>query len=131
MPLRRTHRSFCWFCYAPAHISLVMRKPVFAICKQQRCRSACTSAQYDQHHCYSLPKYYTSSFYVRNFKPLASFCGCAGQIESYPVANPEDRFSHDEAHILQDLPSVLFSFPSSYRSSQSSAPVPWGSKDTL
>ena len=26
-----------------------MRKPVLAICEQQRCRSACTSTQSDQH----------------------------------------------------------------------------------
>ena len=30
-------------------VSHVMRKPVYAICEQQRRRSACTSAQYDQH----------------------------------------------------------------------------------
>ena len=35
--------------------SHVMRKPVFAICEQQRCRSACASAQSDQHLCCSLP----------------------------------------------------------------------------
>ena len=28
-----------------------MRKLVYAICKQQRCRPACVSAQSDQHHC--------------------------------------------------------------------------------
>ena len=32
----------------------VMRKPVFAICEQQRRRSACASAQSDQHLCCSL-----------------------------------------------------------------------------
>ena len=42
---------------------------------------------------------FISSFYIRNFKPLASFCGCAGWFESYLVENPEDRFSHDEAHM--------------------------------
>ena len=31
---------------------------------------------------------------------LASFCGCAGRFVSYLVANPEDKFSHDEAHIV-------------------------------
>ena len=36
-------------------LSHVMRKPVFAICEQQRCRSACASAQSDQHLCCSLP----------------------------------------------------------------------------
>ena len=29
-----------------------MRKPVYAKCKQQRCRSACASAQSDQHLCF-------------------------------------------------------------------------------
>ena len=30
---------------------------------------------------------------------LTSFWSWAGQFESYPVKNPEDRFSHDVAHI--------------------------------
>ena len=42
-----------------------------------------------------------SSFYIWNFKPLASFCSCAGRFESYLVANPEDRFSHDKAHTVE------------------------------
>ena len=36
------------------HLNHVMRKPVLAICQQQRCRSACASAQSDQHLCCSL-----------------------------------------------------------------------------
>ena len=36
-------------------MSHVIRKPVFAICEQQRRRSACASAQSDQHLCCSLP----------------------------------------------------------------------------
>ena len=39
-----------------------------------------------------------SSFCIWYFKPLASFCGCTGQFESYLVENAEDRFSRDEAH---------------------------------
>ena len=62
--------------------------------------SACAAAQSDQRLCYSLPGYYnTCSFHSRNFKPLASFCGCASRFESYLVGNPIDRFSHDEAQI--------------------------------
>ena len=34
-----------------SYMSHVMRKPVLAICEQQRCRSACASAQSDQHLC--------------------------------------------------------------------------------
>ena len=37
----------------------------------------------------------TSGFYIRNFKPLPSFCDCADQFESTLVANPEDRFSNN------------------------------------
>ena len=83
------------------HMSHVMRKHVFAICEQQRCRSACASAQSDQCICCMLPgKYYTSSCYSRSFKTLGSLCSSAGQFESYLVENPEDRFSHDKAHII-------------------------------
>ena len=39
------------------HMSDVMRKLVLAIYEQQRCRSACASAQSDQHLCCSLLKY--------------------------------------------------------------------------
>ena len=55
-----------------------MRKPVFAICEQQRCRSACAS--------------------THNFKTLASLFR-TDLFESYLVENPKDRFSHDEAHM--------------------------------
>ena len=34
-----------------------------------------------------------------NLKRLPSAYSWAGQFESYLVANPEDRFSRDEAHI--------------------------------
>ena len=47
-----------WICETFTHyldMSHIMRKPVFAICKQQRRRSACASAQSDQRLCCSLP----------------------------------------------------------------------------
>ena len=37
-------------------MSHVMRKPVYALCEQQRRRSACASMQSDQHLCCSLPR---------------------------------------------------------------------------
>ena len=78
-----------------------MRKPAFAICEQQRRRSACASAQSVQRLCYSLLRQgNTSSFYIQNFIPLASLYCCAGRFESYLVGNPEDKFSRDEAHII-------------------------------
>ena len=84
----------------------VRRKPVLAICEQRRRKSAFTSTQSDQRLCCSLPRWYMyiiSSCYIRNFKPLASFCGCAGRFESYLVKNSEGRFSGDEAHIVVSI----------------------------
>ena len=40
------------------------------------------------------------NFYIRNFKPLPSFCGCIGQFVSTLVANPQIKFSRDEAHVI-------------------------------
>ena len=70
-----------------------MRKPVFAICEQQRRRSDCAFAQSDQHLCYLLPRYIISLVSMSEIPVL-----CAGRFVSYLVANPEDRFSCDEAH---------------------------------
>ena len=39
-------------------------------------------------------------FYMQNLELLASLCSWADWFESYLVANPEDRFSRAEAHIL-------------------------------
>ena len=62
---------------------------------------SCASALSDQRLYCSLPRYYdTPSFYIWNFKPPPSFCGCAGRFVSYLIANLEDRFSHEEAHII-------------------------------
>ena len=43
-----------------------------------------------------------SSFYIPNYQPLASFSGYAGRFMSYLVANPEDRFSHYQAHLTTE-----------------------------
>ena len=81
-------------------LSHVMRKPVDAIWEQQRRRSACASAQSDQRlYCSLHWRYNISSFYVQNFKPLPSLCGCTGRFESTLVTNAEDRFSRDEAQL--------------------------------
>ena len=73
-----------------------MRKPAYAICKQQRRRSACASAQSDQRLCFCC----LDSINIQNFKPLASLCSLAGQFESHLVGNPDDRLSPDEAHTI-------------------------------
>ena len=70
--------------YGCFHLSHVMRKHVYAMCEQQRHRSACTS---------------TYLYFVIQ-KTLAGFCSGAGRFESYLVRNPEDKFSRDMAHFI-------------------------------
>ena len=88
----RTHFKEC-IAYID-NMSHVMRKPVYAICDQHSLSSTFVVRCLD-------------SIIIRNFKPLASFCGSAGWFESYLVINPEDRFSHDEAHINIKVMPVL------------------------
>ena len=60
----------------------------YAICEQQRHRSACASAQSDQRLCCSLPRQNdTSRLYIRNFKILAGLCSWAGQFVSCLVGD--------------------------------------------
>ena len=83
------------------YLSHVMRKPVYVICEQQRHRSACAEAQADQRlYCSLLGQYNTLSLYIRNFKPVPCFFGCAGRFESYLIGNLEDRFSRDVTHFI-------------------------------
>ena len=56
----------------------------------------------DQRLFFATRKYNPFTSYIRNFKPLAIFCGCTARFVSDLVGNPEDRFSHNEAHILID-----------------------------
>ena len=46
-----------------------------------------------------------------NFKLLAIFCGCTAWSVSDLVGNPEDRFSHNEAHMWSavEMKSILVS----------------------
>ena len=49
-------------------------------------------------------------FYIRNFKTLPCFCGCTDWFASTLVANPEDRFSHDEAQIIPECENLIHIF---------------------
>ena len=78
-----------------------MRKPDFCICENKDADQLRGNRKADQRLCFR----YTDSIVpllpkFRNFKPLAIFCGCTAWFVSDLVGNPEDRFSHKEAHIL-------------------------------
>ena len=55
-------------------------------------------------------------------KTLASLCSWAGRFESYLVANPEDRFSRDEAQMLtirnSDISGVVCKWAASWQNQQ-------------
>ena len=73
-----------------------MRKPVFCICKNKDADQIRGNREADQRLCFR----YTYSTIIRNFQPLAIFCGCTARFLSDLVGNPEDRFSHNEAHMM-------------------------------
>ena len=60
----------------------------YAICEQQRHRSACASAQSDLHLCCSLPRQHgTSGLYLQNFRILAGLSVCVLPGRRHPVAH--------------------------------------------
>ena len=78
-----------------------MRKPVFCICENKDADQLRGNREADRRLCFR----YTDSTIpllpkIRNFKPLAIFCGCTALFVSDLVGNPEDRFSHNEAYIV-------------------------------
>ena len=76
-----------------------MRKPAFCICENEDADQLRGNREADQRLCFRciestiplLSKYEISML-------LASLCGCIARCVSDLVGNPEDRFSHNEAH---------------------------------
>ena len=90
---------YCLLCY---HVSRVVRKPAFCICENKAADQLCGNREADQHLCFG----YTDStipllpiIKIQNFQPLAIFCNCTAWFVSDLVGNPEDWFSHKEAHV--------------------------------
>ena len=73
-----------------------MRKLAFCICENKDADQLRGNREADQRLCF---RYIDSTISLQNFKPLAIFCGCTARDVSDLVGNPEDRFSHNEAHL--------------------------------
>ena len=92
-------------------VSHVMRKPVYAICEQQRLRSDCTSRQSDQQFCGSL----LCCIIPIVAKPKVSSFSLVYVAEQTGLSltwshTTEDRFSRDEAQIkLVLMRAITFS----------------------
>ena len=75
-----------------------MRKPAFCICENKDADQFRGNREAYQRLCFR----YTDRSIIRNFKPPAIFYNCTAWFVSDLVGNPEDRFSHNEAHFLQN-----------------------------
>ena len=78
-----------------------MRKPAFCICKNKDADQLRGYREADQRLCFG----YTDTTIPllsksENFKLLAILCGCTAWFVLDLVGNPQDRFSHDEAHMI-------------------------------
>ena len=80
-----------------------MRKPAFCICENKVADQLHGNREADQRLCFRyidstiplVPKY-------EIFESLAIFCGCTAWFVWDLVGNPEDRLSHNEAHLVID-----------------------------
>ena len=77
-------------------MSLVMRKPAFCICENKDADQLYGNGTADQRLCF---RYIDSAIPLLS-KPLFIFSECTVRTVSDLVGNPEDRFSHNEAHII-------------------------------
>ena len=87
-----------------------MRKPVYAICQQQRSRSDCSSAQSDQHHFVRCLHCIIPILSKIKMSRLLLVSGWAGQFESYLVANPRRQvFSWHGSYHKNDKHYIVWS----------------------
>ena len=82
------------------YIGLVMRKPAFCICENKDA----DQFRGNRNSAFVFATWIVQFLFFLNPKFLASniFCGCTARLVSDLVYNPEDRFSHDEAHIIEE-----------------------------
>ena len=80
-----------------------MIKLTFYLCENKDADQLCGNREADQRLCFRYMARQSSSSYLRNFDPLALLCGCTAWFVSELVGNPENRYSHNEAHMLSVL----------------------------
>ena len=91
------------------HMSHIMRKPVSALCEQQRRRSACTSVQSD--HTFvvrCLDSIIPILAQCKISKTLASLCSWAGRFESYLVCTPGQHKWKDHIVLVQQASKTRY-----------------------
>ena len=77
-----------------------MKKPFFfCIYENKDADQLRGNREADQRLCFC---YIAETIPLRPTKPLAIFCNCTARFVLDQVRDPEDRFSHNEAHIKGD-----------------------------
>ena len=82
------------------NMSRVVRKPAFCVCENKDADQLHGNREADQPLCF---RYIESTFPLLpkyEIQPLAILCGCTAWFMWDLVGNPEDRFSHNEAHMI-------------------------------
>ena len=83
-----------------------MRRPYFCIYENKDADQLRGNREANQRLCFRYIDNNPSTSYIRNFKPLAIFCGSTARFVSDLVDNPEGRFSHNEAQINNHVTDV-------------------------
>ena len=91
------------------YLSRVVRKPNFCICVNKDADQLRSNCAADQRLCFTYIDSTISPLFKSkdDFKPLAIVCDCTARFVSDLVGNPEDRFSHNEAHLTTSSVSHL------------------------
>ena len=84
-----------------------MRKPAFCICENKGADQVCGNHEADQRLCFRHKDSTISLLHKSEISRLAIPCGSTARFVSDLVGNPEDRFSHVTAPILQASPSLV------------------------
>ena len=81
----------------------VMRKPTFCICENKDADQLHGNREADQRLCF---RYTDSTIHLLPKSEISSLFDCTAWFVSDLVGNPEDQFSHNEAHL-----STMFRYP--------------------
>ena len=85
-----------------------MRKPTFCICENKDAdQLRGDDREADQRLCFRYTDSAIPLLSISDFKPLAIFCSYTAWFELDQVGIPEDRFSHNEAHMVSEDLSYL------------------------
>ena len=80
-----------------SNMSLVMRKLAFCICENKEADQL--RGNHELISAFVFPTRTVQFLCYLNLRFLAIFCSCTARFVSDQVRNPEDRFSHNEAHL--------------------------------